>query len=136
MNQIDQAIKDGKCVFVFGSNLRGIHGAGAAAHAEDHWGAIRGKGIGHHGMSYAIPSKDQKINTMPLKAIQPYVETFIAYAGQHPELTFKVTQIGCGLAGYRPADIAPMFLGAPLNCWFDYAWKPWLEPTAQFWGSV
>lgn len=135
MNQMDTAIKNGTAVFVFGSNLAGAHGAGAAAYAVKHWGAIYGQGVGHHGMSYAIPTKTQTIRTMPLNAIKPYVIDFMRYAELHPHLTFKVTQIGCGLAGYEASQIAPLFLGAPSNCWFDTDWKQWL-PLAQFWGHV
>ena len=94
-----------------------------------------GVGVGHHGMSYAIPTKNQMIRTMPLNAIRPYVIDFMRYAELHPHLTFKVTQIGCGLAGYEASQIAPLFAGAPSNCWFDEAWKRWL-PLANFWGHV
>lgn len=132
---MDEAIKNGTAVFVFGSNLAGAHGAGAAAHAAKHWGAIYGQGIGHYGMSYAIPTKNQMIRTMPLNAIKPYVIDFMRYAELHPHLIFKVTQIGCGLAGYKASQIAPMFAGAPSNCWFDEAWEEYL-PLAQFWGHV
>ena len=135
MNRMDEAIKNGTAVFVFGSNLAGAHGAGAAAYAVKHWGAIYGQGIGHHGMSYAIPTKNQMIRTMPLNAIRPYVIDFMRYAELHPHLTFKITQIGCGLAGYEAGQIAPMFVGAPSNCWFDEAWQEYL-PLAQFWGHV
>lgn len=136
MNQMDQAIKEGKAVFVFGSNLAGAHGAGAALHAVKHWGAIYGEGVGHHGMSYAIPTKTQTIRTMPLTRIKPYVMDFIRYAELNPLLTFKVTQIGCGLAGYTPAQIAPMFSGSPKNCWFDTAWKEFLGDDYNYWGTA
>lgn len=136
MNQMYEAIKDGTAVFVFGSNLAGAHGAEAAAHAVKHWGAIYGQGIGHHGMSYAIPTKNRMIRTMPLNAIRPYVLDFMRYAELHPHLTFKVTQIGCGLAGYKPEDIAPMFKGSPKNCWFDWDWNGWLGADYHYWGSL
>lgn len=135
MNQMDEAIKNGTAVFVFGSNLAGAHGAGAAAYAVKHWGARMGVGVGHHGMSYAIPTKNQMIRTMPLNAIRPYVIDFMRYAELHPHLTFKVTQIDCGLAGYEASQIAPLFIGSPSNCWFDEAWKRWL-PTANFRGHI
>lgn len=136
MNQMDKAIKDGTAVFVFGSNLAGIHGAGAAKHAQLHWGAVYGQGVGHHGMSYAIPTKDHEIRTMPLNKIWSYILTFIRYARANPSMTFKVTQIGCGLAGYRPKQIAPMFVTAPSNCWFDTAWKDYLASDTNFWGHM
>lgn len=95
-------------VFVFGSNLAGIHGAGSAKAALKQYGAVFGKGIGHFGQSYAIPTKDRDINTLPLENIQKYVNDFICYASSRPDLVFIVTEIGCGLAGYSPKDIAPM----------------------------
>lgn len=103
-------------VFVFGSNLAGRHGKGAALHARQHCGAIYGQGIGLQGRSYAIPTKDEYLKTLPLRVIRQYVEQFQAFAAQHPELTFEVTAIGCGLAGYTPEEIAPLFRDAPGNC--------------------
>ena len=135
MNKMDEAIKNGTGIFVFGSNLAGVHGAGAAAHAETHWGAKRGVGVGISGLSYALPTKDEKIRTLPRSVIKRYVDLFLAFAKNHPELTFKVTQVGCGLAGYDAQDIAPMFRGAPSNCWFDAAWMPFLC-NANYWGHV
>lgn len=102
-------------VFVFGSNLAGIHGAGAARDACQKFGAIRGKGVGHYGESYAIPTKDFRIETLPLWSIKQFVDDFLAYARRNPQLTFLLTPIGCGLAGYSPSDIAPMFKDAPPN---------------------
>jgi len=103
-------------IFVFGSNLAGIHGAGAALHARNEYGAKLGEGIGRTGGAYAIPTKDERIKTLPLHRIQEYVTNFIVYAIEHPELKFNVTAIGCGLAGYTPMAIAPMFKDAPSNC--------------------
>jgi hypothetical protein len=102
-------------IFVFGSNLAGRHGAGAAKFARENHGAVYGKGIGHHGNSYAIPTKDVNIRTLSLDKIKPYVDDFLEYAKNNPSLIFKLTPIGCGLAGYSPKDIAPMFVNAPLN---------------------
>jgi hypothetical protein len=102
-------------IFVFGSNLAGRHGAGAALYARKHHGAIYGIGVGHQGNSYAIPTKDERIETLPLSVIRQYVDQFIAYANAHPEFVFRLTPIGCGLAGYKPDDIAPMFKDAPAN---------------------
>ena len=103
-------------IFVFGSNLAGIHGAGAALHARNEYGAKLGVGIGRTGESYAIPTKDERIKTLPLNRIEQYINGFIAYAIDHPELKFNVTAIGCGLSGYTPAAIAPIFKDAPNNC--------------------
>lgn len=103
-------------IFVFGSNTAGIHGAGAAKLAYNKFGAVWGVGVGHRGQSYALPSKDNKIITMPVNKIQPYVDDFLLYALANPNLTFFVTEIGCGLAGYEPANIAPLFrLGVDLQ---------------------
>lgn len=105
-------------IFCFGSNEAGVHGAGAAKFALEHKGAIWGQGVGLQGQSYAIPTKDENIQTLPLKYIRVYVNQFIQFAKDHPELTFELTPIGCGLAGYKPADIAPMFEFAPDNVLF------------------
>ena len=99
-------------IFVFGSNLGGIHGAGAARLALLRWGAIFGRGVGIAGQTYAIPTKDEKIDTLPIDTIRIYVDEFIEYAKNHPELIFLVTKIGCGLAGYNVGDISPLFQSA------------------------
>ena len=100
-------------VFVFGSNEAGIHGAGAAK-AAIKWGAVFGVGFGLSAMAYAIPTKDMNIETLPLRAIKFYVDMFIEDALVYTEYTFLVTEIGCGLAGYTPEDIAPLFKEAAL----------------------
>jgi len=102
-------------IFVFGSNLAGRHGKGAALYAKQHKGARYGQGVGLQGNSYAIPTKDQNIKTLPLETIKIYIDEFIKFAINNPDLTFEVTKIGCGLAGYMPKDIAPMFKGVPGN---------------------
>ena len=94
-------------IFVFGSNLAGMHAGGAARVAVEKFGAIMGQGVGLQGQSYAIPTMQGGPDT-----ILPYVEDFIRFADMHPELTFLVTSIGCGIAGFRPAEIAPLFAGA------------------------
>lgn len=99
-------------IFVFGSNERGIHGAGAAKQAIK-WGAKYGEGFGKFGQTYAIPTKDRNIRTLSLSKIQSYVNLFLEdarnYFNYGNQLTFLVTDIGCGLAGYTPEEIAPMF---------------------------
>jgi len=100
-------------VFVFGSNLSGIHGAGAARFAMDKLGARYGQGIGPTGRCYAIPSKAKGIRrTLTLTEIKLHVDNFIAFAKRKPSTEFLVTEIGCGLAGYQPKDIAPLFAEA------------------------
>jgi len=110
-------------IFVFGSNLAGIHGGGAALTAKRLYGAVPGVGSGLRGNSYAIPTKDENIDTLPLTWIRQFVAIFLEEAGKRPELVFFVTRIGCGLAGYTDADIAPMFKGAPANVELPYGWE-------------
>lgn len=113
-------------IFVFGSNLAGRHGAGAALYAAVNHGAVRGVGEGRTGNSYAIPTKDEHLRTRGLEAIGKSVQAFLRYAREHPELVFDVTRIGCGLAGYQDQDIAPMFCGAPINCRLPEEWRPYV----------
>jgi hypothetical protein len=91
-------------IFVFGSNLAGSHGGGAARVAYNRFGAIWGQGVGLQGQSYAIPTMQGGVET-----IKPYVDEFIAFAEQHPEYKFLVTRIGCGIAGFTDEEIAPLF---------------------------
>lgn len=109
-------------VFVFGSNLAGRHGAGSAYAAWRHHGAQKGIGVGRTGNAYAIPTKDRRLQTLPLEDIALYVSEFIRYAAGHPELKFHVVKIGCGLAGYKEQQIAPMFRGAPDNVVLPEGW--------------
>lgn len=102
-------------VFVFGSNLAGRHGKGAALDAVRRFGARNGFGTGLHGRSYAIPTKDRDLQVIPLQSITASVNRFIDFALSNPSLRFLVTPIGCGLAGYSPKQIAPMFNGCPGN---------------------
>ncbi len=130
------ATRSTNMVFVFGSNCAGKHGAGAALFAYRQRGARYGFSYGHMSDSFAIPTKDQDLQTLPLERIQQYVEGFIAYAIDHPELTFQVTRVGCGLAGLKDVYMASMFELAPVNCQFDEKWKPWLdEQDYKFWGT-
>jgi len=91
-------------IFVFGSNIEGAHGGGAAALAYHKWGAIWGQGAGLQGQTYGIPTMQGGIET-----ISPYVDEFIEFAQKHPELTFLVTRVGCGIAGFADNEIAPLF---------------------------
>lgn len=113
-------------VFVFGSNLAGIHGAGAAKQAI-RYGAKYGHGIGQYGNTYAIPTKDYDIKTLPLESIKAYVDRFKRITLAHPDVKFFVTRVGCGLAGYSDREIAPMFKGCSSNCSFPQQWAPFLE---------
>jgi hypothetical protein len=104
-----------RTIFVFGSNLAGRHGKGSALEAKLHHGAKYGVGEGRTGDAYAIPTKGRKLEILSLSKIQLAVTDFLVYAKHHPELTFTVVEIGCGLAGYRPHEIAPMFDGYTSN---------------------
>ena len=109
-------------VFVFGSNLAGRHGKGAALFARQRHGAIYGQGMGLHGNSYAIPTKDHRLKPLFLHEIERSVRQFMEFTKAHPEMTFEVTRIGCGLAGYTDTQIAPMFADAPSNCRLPAGW--------------
>ena len=91
-------------IFVFGSNLKGMHGGGAAYIAYRKFGAIMGQGVGLQGQSYGIPTMQGWVET-----IRPYVDEFIWFAKQHPELIFLVTRIGCGIAGFTNEESSPWF---------------------------
>lgn len=95
-------------IFVFGSNTKGRHGKGAAKTSLK-WGSIYGQGVGPQGNTYAIPTKDDNLNVLLIDKIRPYVESFLLYAIKHPKQTFLVTEIGCGLAGLTPEEVAPLF---------------------------
>jgi hypothetical protein len=110
-------------IFVFGANLAGRHGKGAALYALRYYGAVYGNGRGLQGNSYAIPTKDAKLNILSLPEIKKEVEKFIKFAELNQNLTFEVTRIGCGLAGYKDIQIAPMFCDAPENCILASVWK-------------
>lgn len=119
-------------VFVFGSNLSGIHGGGAARAAHQLYGAEWGVAQGCTGRCYAIPTvKAQIAGPLSLDAISMYVEKFLFHANTHPEDRFFVTRIGCGLAGHKDEDIAPMFRDAPLNCSLPEPWRKFTEPQGQ-----
>ena len=94
-------------VFVFGSNLAGMHGGGAAYAAFQKFGAVWGCGVGLQGQSYAIPTMQGGVKT-----IKPYVDEFIDFARSRPDLFFYVTRSGCGIAGFADAEIAPLFAAA------------------------
>ncbi len=123
-------------IFVFGSNLSGFHGKGAAAMAVTHYGAVMGETEGHRGNSYAIPTKAVNWKfRLPIAKIREAVDRFIAYAEAHPELTFHVTRVGCGYAGYSDFEMAPLFYKAPRNCLFDSKWMSFLPNDTNYWGT-
>ena len=115
-------------VFVFGSNLSGIHGGGAARAAHKLYGAEWGVAEGLTGRGYAIPTVQHGIaGPLSLAEIWAAVERFIAHAQRNPETQFLVTRVGCVLAGHRDQDIAPMFASAPLNCSLPQPWAEFLK---------
>lgn len=139
-------------VFVFGSNTAGIHGSGAARDAYKGLGARWGFSYGHMGNTFAVPTKghtrvdkgtpDERCyvgNTLPLNEIGLYIAGFVMYAKHHPEIDFKVTRLGCGLAGLEDSKVAGMFnqlkAEALPNVFFDTEWVQFLSNKAQFWGT-
>jgi hypothetical protein len=116
-----------KTIFVFGSNQAGRHGKGSAKYARLHKGALYGQGEGLQGSSYAIPTKDAQIRTLPIEQIAEHVKLFKLFAESRTDLTFEVTPIGCGLAGYAPIQIAPLFADSPENCLLPQEFKTVLE---------
>ena len=121
-------------VWVFGSNLAGIHGAGAAKVARDLYGRKYGVQTaygpyisGDLQESYAIPTKNPDFEVLTIDEIMPFVETFKKYAYDNPGKLFFVTRVGCGFAGNADSEIAPLFIDSPLNCNFPYNWKEFLE---------
>lgn len=115
-------------IFVFGSNEAGKHGKGAAKLALT-WGAIYGEPEGLQGKTYAIPTKDKNIRfTLNISEIIIYVDRFIEFTKNHPELTFLVTEIGCGLAGLKPEQVAPLFIEAKD---IENVWLP-----VRFWNKI
>lgn len=116
---MNKDIKDPHIIFVFGSNLAGRHGAGAARHAVLYFDAEYGVGVGRTGRAFAIPTKDENLKIMSLPDIESYIRGFMRYAHEHQELTFLVTAVGCGLAGYKPWQIACTVHALPENCFIS-----------------
>lgn len=115
---------DRRVILVFGSNLRGYHGAGSAEAALAQHGAVMGQARGLQGNSYAIPTKEANIwQSRPLGDICKDVREFLAFARKHESWTFNVVKVGCGLAGYKEEQIAPFFHGAPPNVQLPPGWR-------------
>ena len=121
-------------IFVFGSNLDGIHAGGAARYAHQQRGAVMGVGEGLTGECYALPTLGHGFGAMQYFKLASHVSRFLVCAYQHPKLTFQVTRVGCGIAGFSDEEVAALFEAAPPNCQFDEVWRPYL-PTATFWGT-
>ena len=121
-------------VFVAGTNLDGIHAAGSAKYAHDHYGLRIGVARGLDGDCYALPTVGHGF-ALTLSQVAVEVGRFIEIARQCEREEFKVTRVGCGIAGFTDSQIAPLFADAPPNCQFDEAWREFL-PNASFWGTV
>lgn len=119
-------------IFVFGSNLAGKHGKGAAKQAVK-FGARRSKAVGMSGQTFAIPTKGFNLEVLGAAMIKAYVNDFLDFARSRPDLTFLVTPIGCGLAGYAPEQIAPMFSGSPTNVVLPKSFQQVIYPP--LWGA-
>lgn len=119
-------------IFVFGSNLAGRHGKGSALEAIKKHGAFYGQGVGLQGMSYAIPTKDHVLKSLPLDIIYKYVLQFKIFATSFPHLTFNVVEIGCGLAGYKPEQIGPLFHDSPSNVHLPDSFLPFINRKPDF----
>jgi hypothetical protein len=106
-----------RLIFVFGSNREGRHGKGAAKLALKQFGAMYGTSMGLQGYSYAIQTKELRKGCLPvtLREIRIQVNEFLKFASDHPNWLFLVTSIGCGLAGFAPEEIAPVFTNHPSN---------------------
>lgn len=111
-------------IFVFGSNLAGRHGKGAALFAKKNYGAQYGVGVGRTGEAYAIPTKCKKLKTLPIEDVRVYIDVFCNYAQDNPSLMFAVTPVGTGLAGHDKREIWRAFkdFRMPANCYFTSSW--------------
>jgi hypothetical protein len=115
-------------IFVFGSNIQGIHGAGAALEAKQKWGAVQGVGCGFTGNSFAIPTKYGPYTKYKFEVVKRYIEKAIVDIGSKPENEYWFTQIGCGFAGFTKEQIAPLFKEFANNRKYITYWpKDWHE---------
>lgn len=124
-------LNDGRHVFVFGSNKLGIHGAGSAKTATSHWGAIEGIGSGRSGNSYALVTRLSPQRSVDIAQLRREIRKFLKYAHDHPELVFLMTAVGCGMAGFAPAIVAPMFvaMALPANVILPIEWSSVIPPV-------
>lgn len=123
----DNTIPEKGWIFVFGSNLGGRHGKGAAVVARKNFGAEFGRGHGRTGDTYAIPIKTRQLDTLNINTVTEMIEEFVAYSRTHPELKFFVVRVGCGLGNYKDEQIAPLFRECGENCSFAEEWRPYLS---------
>jgi hypothetical protein len=121
--RVAEAMQAPNAVFVFGSNLAGRHGAGAAKTARERYGAVQGRGEGLRGRSYGIPTKDRDLGPLAIEYIAYCVRRFLAIASAAQANSFVVTRIGCGLRGLPDSVVAPLFADAPSNCLLPIGWR-------------
>lgn len=122
----DHTIPTGDWIFVFGANLAGRHGKGAAKVARTNFRAEYGVGRGPTGMAYAIPTKGKHLEVLAFEEIERSIGDFLQYARIHTELNFFVTRVGCGEAGFLDDQVGPLFARAPGNCSLPYEWKQYV----------
>ena len=115
-------------IFVFGSNKKGAHGKGAAMDAAQQYGAVYGQGAGIQGRSYGIITKDEDLNAVSFTEVKRHIATFVDFANSKPHLQFFITRVGCGLAGFKHKDIAPLFRGIGSNCSVHMDWYSIMYP--------
>lgn len=113
-------------IFVYASNEAGIHSAGSAFTARAEYGASWGKGNGLSGKSYGIPTRDKYLHVLPLPTIESYIQQFIQFATDNPQMKFCITPIGTGISGFTCAEIAPMFKDLPPNCRVPQHWREYV----------
>jgi hypothetical protein len=123
----DGTLPRGDAVWVFGSNVSGRHGKGAARVARVNFRAEYGVGNGPTGNAYAIPTKDRHLQTLPLRQVVASIQEFLAWARANPKLSIFVTRVGCVLAGFTDEEIGPHFAAAPPNCSLPDAWKGFVQ---------
>lgn len=117
-------------VFVFGSNMAGQHTHGAARIAQQYFGAMKNVGRGWAGQSFAIPTLNEHLQRVPLSQIEHYIDDFKIYVKHHPKIKYFITALGCGIAGYKVSEIAPLFKGIHDNVILPESFKPYTEPNA------
>lgn len=114
---------DDSRIFVFGSNLLGIHGGGAAWYAKNKLGAVMGVAEGLTGDTYALPTCYRPGEPVTLEELRVYVDNFLNFASDNDDLQFFVSAVGCGIAGFNEDDVAPLFKNAPVNCDLPPGWR-------------
>lgn len=124
---VDHTLAPHGWIWVFGSNWAGRHGRGAALVARERYGARTGVAQGLVGTSYALPTKNERFETLPLEQVSEQIRLFVRFTHAKPHLRFFVTRVGCVLAGYKDEQIAPLFRGTGATCSFAQAWQCWID---------